>query len=434
MSIETPTAIWVISRMADAKINTAGYLIMGSLSIWIESPVIDLLATSTTLVKSRQSFATIRRFAVWMIVWVTFAHVMISCTPIYDWLMGTAIGLKADMVEKIRVPFIIMIPWSGFIGWRRYLQGLMIRAGQTRAISYGTFVRFGTMFSVGVGLYLLRDSAGISGLAITAIALVSSVAAEALFINWASNNAVANLSHLVENPSAAVSMRKVVFFHLPLTVATMVMMCSTPAVGAALARTPDSVQSLAAWQVGITLLGLLRSITFALNEVVISLNRNEEARKTLMKFCFFTGLSVSTLALFLHFAGIDFWVFNSFLQAKPEIAALAQVALLAACLTPTINALMVYYRGLLTSIHSTLSRLIAIFAGVIVLGSSLLFGVSMCWPGVIVAAFALTMGMLVELAVLAWSWRWVTKRSFSRERGPVNANEQRMGKKLKAKP
>lgn len=410
MSIETPTAIWVISRMADAKVNTAGYLIMGSLSIWIESPVIDLLATSTTLVKSRQSFATIRRFAIWMIVWVTFAHIMISCTPIYDWLMGSVIGLKADIVEKIRIPFIIMIPWSGFIGWRRYLQGLMIRAGQTRAISVGTFVRFGTMFGVGVGLYLFRDSVGISGLAITAIALVSSVATEALFINWASGNAVAGLSHLAESPATAVSMRKVVFFHLPLTFATMVMMCSTPAVGAALARTPDSVQSLAAWQVGITLLGLLRSITFALNEVVISLNRNEAARRTLMRFCFLTGLSISILALLLHFTGIDYWVFHTFLKAVPDIAYLAGFALVAASLTPTINALMVYYRGLLTSIHSTLSRLIAIFAGVLVLGSSLLFGVSMRWPGVMVAAFALTMGMLVELSVLAWSWRRISAR------------------------
>lgn len=407
MSIETPTAIWVISRMADAKVNTAGYLIMGALSIWIESPVIDLLATSTTLVKSRGSFHTIRFFAIWMIAWVTLAHIAISCTPFYDWLMSSVIGLKADMVEKIRMPFIVMIPWSGFIGWRRYLQGLMIRAGQTRAISYGTFVRFGTMFGVGVGLYMVRDSLAISGLAITAIALVSSVGAEALFINYASGNAVSNLSHLPEDGSGEVSIRKVVSFHMPLTVATMVMMLSTPTVGAALARTPDSVQSLAAWQVGITLLGLFRSITFALNEVVISLNRDEAAQKTLRSFCLGTGITVTGFALLLHLSGVDYWVFHTFLQAKDDVAGLARIALLAACLTPTINAMMVYYRGLLTSIHETMSRMRAIIIGIIVLTGSLVFGVSMRWPGVIVAAFALTSAMLVELGVLAMSWRLV---------------------------
>jgi len=410
MSIETPTAIWVISRMADAKVNTAGYLIMGSLSIWIESPVIDLLATSTTLAKSRTSYLTIRRFAIWMIVWVTFAHIVASCTPVYDWLMGTVIGLSADMVEKIRVPFIIMIPWSGFIGWRRYLQGLMIRDGQTRAISVGTFVRFGAMFGVGVGLYMLRDFHDISGLAITAIALVSSVAAESLFITFASRSAVSNLAHQPPDGSEHVSMRKVVSFHIPLTFATMVMMLSTPTVGAALARTQDSVRSLAAWQVGITLLGLFRSITFALNEVVISLNRDEAARRTLMLFCFATGLAVTSTVLFLHATGIDYWVFHSFLRAKPDIAALARYALLASCFTPTINAMMVYYRGLLTSIHETIARMSAIFFGICVLAGSLVFGVAMRWPGVFVAAFALTVGMLAELAVLYLSWQRLSPR------------------------
>ena len=396
--------------MADAKINTAGYLIMGAMSIWIESPVIDLLATSTTLAKSRASFLTIRRFAIWMIIWVTFAHVIASTTPLYDFLMRTVIGLDDRMVSIIRVPFILMIPWSGCIGWRRYLQGLIIRSGQTRAIGVGTLVRFGTMAGVGVGLYLLQGSIAISGLAITAIALVSSVATESIFIHWVSRETVRQLSHIAETDEVPLTMAKVVSFHIPLTFATMVMMLSTPAVGAALARTPDNVQSLASWQVGITLLGLLRSITFALNEVVITLFRDDQSKKKLFRFCFITGLSISGFALMCHFSGLDYWVFRYFLKAKPDIADLARTALLAACATPTINALMVYYRGLLTSQHETVSRLRAIFVGVITLIGSLFFGVWMGWPGVLVAAFSLTLAMSVELAILAWSWRVVSRR------------------------
>lgn len=410
MSIETPTAIWVISRMADAKLNTAGYLIMGSLSIWIESPVIDLLATSTTLAKCRSSYLVIRRFAIWMIAWVTFAHVVASCTPVYDFLMRTVIGLSAEMAEKIRVPFILMIPWSGFIGWRRYLQGLMIRAGRTRAISAGTFVRFGTMFGVGVGLYALRGLHGLGGLEVAAIALVASVAAESLFISFASRSSVAGLSHLPAGASEHLTLRRVAKFHMPLTFATMVMMLSTPAVGAALARTPDSVRSLAAWQVGITLLGLFRSITFALNEVVIALNRDEPARRTLLRFCFATGAAVSGATLLLHATRADYWVFHSFLRARPDVAELARIALFAAFLTPTINAMMVYYRGLLTSIHETVARMRAILVGVGVLAGSLALGVRLQWPGVLVAAFALTAGMLAELGVLYASWRRAAAR------------------------
>jgi len=405
MSIETPTAIWVISRMADAKENTAGYLIMSSLAIWIESPVIDLLATSTTLAKSRAGLSIIRRFASWMILWVTLAHTLVSCTPVYDWLMGSVIGLPPDMLEKIRVPFILMIPWSGFIGWRRYLQGLMIGAGQTRAISVGTFVRFGTMLGVGVGLYMLQGTLPLSGLAVAAIALVCSVAAESLFISFASRDAVSSLSRLSDDGSKPVTLRKVVSFHMPLTIATMVMMLSTPAVGAALARTPDSVQSLAAWQVAITLLGLLRAVTFALNEVVIALNRDEAGRRALMRFCLATGASLTMAAAALHVTGIDYWVFHAFLRAKPDVAELARHALLASCLIPTINAMMVYYRGLLTSIHETVARMRAIFAGIGVLVFCLVWSVSMRWPGIYVAAFALTTGMLVELVTLALSWR-----------------------------
>jgi Na+-driven multidrug efflux pump len=131
-----------------------------------------------------------------------------------------------------------------------------------------------------------------------------------------------------------------------------------------------------------------------------------------MRFCFMTGLTVTLSALLLYATGIDYWVFHTFLRSKPDIATLARLALLSACLTPIINAMMVYYRGLLTSMHETVARMRAIFLGVCVLASCLAFGVALGWPGVFVAAFALTAGMLVELGVLYWSWNRTQQRRF----------------------
>jgi progressive ankylosis protein len=406
MALEAPISNSIIGRLPDAKLNLAAFAVVFALSLWIESPVIDLLSTSTTLAKNHQHYAVLTRFTQWLIVWVTGLHALIAFTPIYDLLMSKAVlNAPAEVAKHGWLPFAIMIPWSGFIGWRRYLQGILIRYNMTRMVGIGTAVRVCTVAAVGFTLYFFS---AMTGAAIAATSLLSSVAAEAIFAHVASRHAIRR--HLEKDrPSDAetppLTYKKLLSFHLPLTATTMVMMLGFPTVLRALHQSPDPILADASWQVCISLLFLLRTITFALPEVVITLYKDRETATTLLRFCLFIGFLTSGTLLLLATTGLDRLFFERVLLARPDIAQMAHIGFLAGVLMPFIGALQSYVRGMLTAHHLTAARLLAVMVAMTVLVAMLYIGVRSEWKGVITAAVAITVSMTAELLVLTWSWR-----------------------------
>ena len=71
----------------------------------------------------------------------------------------------------------IMLLWSAAIGWRRFYQGVMVRQGRTRLVSYGTCIRLAVV--VGTALVLLHD-ARLPGVRLAAMALMAGVITESL--------------------------------------------------------------------------------------------------------------------------------------------------------------------------------------------------------------------------------------------------------------
>jgi progressive ankylosis protein len=403
MALESPISTSVISRRPDPVTNTAGFLVLMGLAMWIESPVIDLLSTSTTLAKNRQSYAALSRF-VWMLMaWVTGLHALIVFTPLYDWITLTILRTPTEVAASARVGMMIMVPWSAFIGWRRYLQGILIRYGQTRLIGMGTAIRVVTMGLTALVLFYVSEW---PGTVIAAIGLVVAVVAEAGFIHWAARETIAkHLSHADDDPAAEpLTLRKLLAFHLPLSATTVVTLSATPVIAAGLARTHDAVLSMAAYQVLSTLLWLHRTVTFALPEAVITLYRDKESAAVLRRFCLGVGAWASGILLLLSVTGGDMIFFERILHAPPEVSRLAHIGFLAGGLTPLIGAAQAYIRGILTAHHLTVSRLVAVLVSMGCMVAALNLGVALQWSGVLVAAFALTAALLAELGVLYHSF------------------------------
>ncbi|MFN7172927.1 MAG: hypothetical protein ACK4P3_09125, partial [Fimbriimonadaceae bacterium] len=84
MAVEAPLSVRIIAGAADFEVNVAAFGLIMGLSIWIESPVIDLLATSTTLAKCRQAFLQLRKFTLIMMAVVTIGHAAVALSPAYD--------------------------------------------------------------------------------------------------------------------------------------------------------------------------------------------------------------------------------------------------------------------------------------------------------------------------------------------------------------
>lgn len=405
MAVEGPVAMWLIGLTPDSKVNAAAFLIVMGVAIFIESPVIDLLSTGTTLGVDKARFNVLTRFTLWTMAWVTVAHCVVVFTPLYGWVATALLGARPEVAEAAWPGLACMPFWSAAVGWRRYLQGIMIRAGVTRPISWGTLVRIAAMVGVGWGLTRVE---GLPGLAVVGLALSAAVFAEAVYIHIVSRPVVRSLPER-DDSAEPVSFGRIFRFHAPLTLSTMLMLSTPLFMSRSLASAPDPVVSMAAWQTAGTLLWLFRTVTFALPEAVIALYRVGRER-VLWRFCAWVGGVLSAAVLGFHLTGWDMALFRGFFQSDAAVAERAALAFVFCAPLPVLGAVMNYYRGLLTAHHVTSARLVAITAALGGLLVSLWVLGGTGWPGVVVAAVALGIGQTVELTALVLAlWRWTQR-------------------------
>lgn len=404
MAIEGPITTGIVQNMAMPKVNAAALLVMFAMALIIEGPVIDLLSTATTLAKNHQNYLVIRRFAIGLIVLVTVVHAAVALTPLYWWITKDLINVEDVVAEVMRPAMIVMIPWSAFIGWRRFLHGVMIRCDNTRPIGIGTALRVGVVLLVGFSLF---NYAELTGVVVAAYAMVAGVVCEAVFIHFVGMYTVRrNLEPTKDEKDGLepLTIKTLVRFHTPMTAATIVMIAGMPLIAWGLARTPDSVGIMASWQVAITVMFLFRTVTFALPEAVIALYKDEQSRRALMKFCMRVGAACSALATLTWLTGLDTFFFVRVLGADPEIVSRASFAFILTAMLPLLNAMAAQLRGVLTAHHLTSARLVAIMVAVAGLFGVLLIGLRSAWDGIFMAAAAATASQVAELIVLYVFW------------------------------
>lgn len=406
MAVEAPVCSRVISsNQSGAAVNLAAYQIFFTLAMWFESPVIDLLSTSTTLVKGRLTHGKLRSFTLGLMGWVTAIHALVALTPIFSWICGAILKVEPHVAEVARPGFIAMLPWSAAIGWRRYLQGILIRNGQTRSVGMGTLVRVGTVLTAAFGLSQVPN---LSPSVLVGLVLVAGVTAEAVFIHWASREAV-HRTDLIEDRAEgeALDYGKLFRFHIPLTLTTLVSLCGPASVAAAIDRLANPVATLAAFQLTNNLLWMLRSFTYALPEVVITLYRDATTDRALRKFSARVGILASAITGIFGLTGAAYYYFNGPLKAPSDVARIAAYGILLGFAMPSIAAAQSYFRGILTAHHLTTSRFVATGVGIGVLIVGLIIGIQMRGNGMLVAIAAPSAAMVAELAVLAAFWRTV---------------------------
>jgi hypothetical protein len=400
MAMEGPTAVSVVSRAADSKVHLAAFMVLMAVSLFIESPVIDLLTTSTRLIQNRSQYRPVRSFAIGMMIWCTVIHALATVTPAY-FVWTSWLHLDKQVVEVLRGPLIVMIPWSAAIGWRRWQQGLLIRAGTTRPVTVGTLMRLGVMLAAGFGLL---NFSSLSGTMIAGIALVASVTTEALYVTWAARYCYDNLP-LSPDEGSPLSWQDIAKFHLPLTMSTTVALATGTLLSGAISRAPDNVTQLAAWQVHTSVAWLFRTMTFALPEVIITCVKTEKDARLLRQFCIWLGVSLSVVQLLVHLTGLDRVIFATVLEVKPEVLEPARFALLLTAVIPLIAGALNYLRGRLALSQNTVARLVATVVSTIALVLSLAYFGQSGFDGVVIASGALVLSMVVDMGVQLYYWK-----------------------------
>ncbi len=181
MAAEGPFLAAVIARLADPKFNLAAFGVAFAIGILVEAPVIMLMSAATALVEDRRSYLRLRNFGTALGVFGTALLLLILTPPVFRFLMHTLLGLSDDLVGLIRGALWLLLPWPGTIGYRRFIQGVLIRSGRTRLVAIGTVLRLAAMVTTALMLYWTTD---LPGAWVGAAALSVGVSVEAIAARW----------------------------------------------------------------------------------------------------------------------------------------------------------------------------------------------------------------------------------------------------------
>jgi len=404
MGLELPAVSAAMARLPDPERSLAAYGgLVFPLALIIESPVIMLLAASTALSRDHASYRLGRRYMLGLGLGFTALHGLVAFTPLFDLLARRLIGVPEEIVEPARIGLRIMLPWTIAIAYRRFQQGVLIRFGESRAVTVGTLCRLVAIVAVlGLGLALGRWP----GIVVGASAVIAGVVCEALYSAWRVRAVVAGPLRRAPAVSPPLDSRGFMRFYLPLLVTPLFTFLTMPLASGAMSRMALPLESLAAWPAINGFVFALRSTGFAFNEVVVSLWDRPGAPAALRRFALLLAAATTGAILLLAATPAGgFWFARVTALAGP-LATLAAAGLWLALPLPGLAAVQSLNQGALVHAHRTRGVTESVVLCLVVAAAAMAAGGALFprSPGLWIALAGLSAGNVAQ-------WLWLAARA-----------------------
>ena len=391
MAAEAPFLAAIIARLDQPKYNLAAFGVAYAVAILVEAPVIMILSASTALVEGPVSLRRLRRFTYMLNGGVTLAMGLLALTPAWDWFALRLIDLDPKVAELTRIALVILLPWPGAIGYRRFYQGLLIRGGRTRLVAYGTLLRLVAMASAGFGLYL---GTSLHGAWVGAAAISFGVSVEALVVRSMSAPEVRRICAMTpEAESEAIGYRGIAAFYLPLAMTSLIGMAAQPMITFFVGRARFPLESLAVLPVVHSLSFLFRAIGLSYQEVAIALlGRGRQHLGAVARFALVLALASSAGQALIAFTPLaDLW-FRDLSGLSDELARFALLPVQILAVVPALSVMQSFQRAMLVQARATGP----VTWGIVVEVSGILFGLVLTVQGLaLVGATAAALAFLV---------------------------------------
>lgn len=322
MALEGPYIAAIVARMPSAAHNLAAIGVATALAWLIESPIMMLLSAATALVKDRDSYLALRRFARILNALVTVGMVVLAIPPVFRLVGEDLIGLPAEIAHLAHLATIILIPWPAAIGYRRFYQGILVRHHLTRRVAYGTVVRLLSMSVMAATLAIVFD---LHGAVLGAWAMLTGVVLEAAASRWMARHVVRTLRSGEERAEGTLlRFGEIARFYLPLALTSMLSMAVGPLVTFGLGRGRAPIESLAVWPVVSSMVFLFRSGGVAFQEVGIALTgRHPEHEPQVRRTALWLGLFSSLALAIVAFTPMETIWFERLSGLSPHLASFA---------------------------------------------------------------------------------------------------------------
>lgn len=404
MSIEGPSLTAVIARMAEPKFNLAAYGVAFHIALFIEAPIIMILSAATALVKDYGSFVKLRNYTYSLNAAITLLMLVIVIPGIFYPFADHVLDLDPEISHLTHIGAMILIPWPGAIGFRRFWQGILIREGLTRLVGWGTVVRLLAMAgSAAIMAFVLELDGIIVGTGALSFGVISEAVAARIMVAGSLRKLHSNREKSGEPPTY----RAITKFYWPLALTSMIGLAAQPFVTGFLSHSRFSLESLAVWPIVGGFVFLFRGVGLAWQEVVIALTGDKfQHYLPIRNFTIMLATVTSGLLTLIAFTPLSELWYGWFSGLSPQLTEFAVLGTKIMALLPAMSVLISFQRGLLVISGRTgpVSTATAIEVGMIVV----VMLVAISWLdaiGVIAAAAALVIGRIFANAYLEWDVR-----------------------------
>ena len=412
MATEGPFLAAIIARLPDPTFNLAAHGVAFALAILIEAPVIMLMSAATSVVKDRSSFLKLRNFSRALCLGTTGVLLVVLIPPVYDVLIPGAMGVPREVAELTYGALWFMLPWPSAIGYRRFLQGVLIRSGKTKLVAYGTVIRLAAMLIAAlIGFFVL----GIPGAWVGALSLATGVTVEAVaarFMAAATVRALLN-GEIDSGTTPEVSYTDIARFYWPLALTSLIGLSVQPMLTFFMGRSIAPVESLAVSPVVHSLSYFFRSMGLAFQDTSIALmgDRFQNYRE-LKTFAWYLGGATSLGLALVAFTPLSDVYFTGISGLPPVLAGFALTPTRVIVLLPAMSVLLSLQRALL--VESRRTQHITVASGLEVATVAITFsilGFGFDFVGATAAFSAFFAGRLMSNVYLAWGCRGILPRS-----------------------
>ena len=390
MAAEGPLLAAIVARLYEPRFNLAAYGVAFSMALLVEAPVIMMMTAATALVRDRDSYLRLRNFTFALSLGVTVVMGTLALPPIFYPVALDLIGLPQQIADLTYWTIVLLLPWPGAIGYRRFYQGLLIRSHRTRLIAMGTLIRLLTMAFVSFFLFL---EAEVSGASVAAVALSSGVLVEAVACRWMAHSTIAELEQ--EEPSLEpLSYPGIATFYYPLALTSCLALGVQPLITFFVGHSREAIDSLAVLPVVHSLVFVFRSQGLALQEVVVALaGRRLEGYEPLRLFAGRLALVTSAGLFLIAFTPLHVVWYEWLSGLSSDLAGLAVTTSRLLFVLPGLAVLLSFQRGLLVNLRRTPSitwaSLIEVI-GIVVVLTVCVFQLQLL--GAVAAALAMLVG------------------------------------------
>ena len=410
MSLDGPFIAAIIARLVDPKFNLAAYGVAFSFALIVEAPVIMMMTASTSLVKDYNSLRKLRQYTWILNGIITLAMLILIIPKIFFFITLDLIGLPVNVAKLTHVATIILLPWPGAIGFRRFYQGVLIRNHATRRVAFGTVIRLISMASTALGLFIFTK---LPGVYIGTAALSAGVTMEAMSTRIMVRKILRRIKTAPDTdaepaePAVPLTFQYINKFYYPLALTSMLTLGVHPLITFFIGKSQMALESLAVLPVVSSFVFLFRGVGLSFQEAAITmLGSNKENDKAIYKFAAVLGLTLASALIITAITPLSKLWFSKVSGLSAELTGLALTPLLIMGLFPASTVLISMQRAILVKAGQTSPITNATIIEVLTIISVLYISIiHLSAVGVVAAASAFLSGRLAANTYLYFKTR-----------------------------